>query len=115
MATKKTAAIKDIREATLDSISAADFLGALNAGSAARHIAVWPEKKKYELWVEPENIGRIKVGRLLDILRGEKKKIEIEKSPSWERWTEFEIPGRPPVFDQLVDQVAAEVEKRLRG
>ena len=47
----------------LDQVSAADFLRALNAGglSLTQYMTVWPEKKKVELFVEPENVGRVRV------------------------------------------------------
>jgi hypothetical protein len=103
---------------SLDQVSASDLLQALqHGGMGIGHLTVWPEKKKYELWVEPENLGKVDVGRLLDIIRGEKKKVEIEKHPGLEGWRDpWGAVVNPPDLrlDQLADRVAQLVEARLR-
>ncbi len=102
----------------LDQVSASDLLQALqHGGMGIGHLTVWPEKKKYELWVEPENFGKVDVGRLLDILRGEKKKVELEKHPGLEGWRnplDSVINPADARLDQLADRVAHLVEARLR-
>lgn len=93
MAERKPAIDRDDAEnKTLDQITASDFLKLLGTGEAVglQALQVWPEKKKYELLVEPENFGRL---RVVDLVRGirEKKKVELEKPPRIEGW---EIPKR---------------------
>ena len=70
---------------TLDSLSAIDFLNALaSTGSiGVQALRIWPEKKKYELFVEPENLGKATLGGLFRGIR-EKKKVELEKDPRTE-------------------------------
>ena len=65
---------------TLSSLSAADFLKALGATGTigVQALRFWPEKKKYELYLEPENLGGGTLGGFLKGIR-EKKKIELEK------------------------------------
>jgi hypothetical protein len=117
---KKTPAFDPdaIRSKSLDQVSASDLLQALQHGGVGiGHLTVWPEKKKYELWVEPENLGKVDVGRLIDILRGEKKKVELEKYPGLEGWRDpFGAVVNPPDLrlDQLADRIAHLVEARLR-
>ncbi len=115
--------LDELGERTLSDLSAADFLAALNAGGvSAQQFRVWPEKKKVELWTEPENFGRI---RLRDFVVGlrEKKKVELEKDMR----PEFNIPKRagdevmrdprdilrdPEFIGQLADVVANQLRFR---
>ena len=64
---KKAAIDMDmLGDKSLGEVSAADFLTALNAGGLTlQHLTVWPEKKKIELYIEPENLGRV---QLKDVL-----------------------------------------------
>jgi hypothetical protein len=64
---------------TLGEVTAADFLEALYAGGATvHHLAVWPEKKKVELYVDREAVGRIPIRDFIDVVKTEKKKRERE-------------------------------------
>ena len=64
----------------LGELTAAEFLTALSHPSVDKQaLAILPDKKKYELWVEESGIDKITVLDLLDRLRGEKKKLELEK------------------------------------
>jgi hypothetical protein len=87
MAEERKAAIDldAIQDKPLDSLTAADFLNALGRTGTVgvQAMRFWPEKKKYELYVEPENLGRITMGGLIRGLR-EKKKVELEKEPRTE-------------------------------
>ena len=121
MAEQKQAAIPDVEEKSLNEISAADFLDALNAGGhSVIEVHRWSEKKKVELWVEPENFSGIKVGGLLRGLK-EKKKFEIEKPPLTEdfrkvRGAEDYFDSRNAVRDpDFIREVAREVAIQLRG
>ena len=94
MANERTAAIdlEAIESRTLDSISAADFITALSGAGTigAQALRAWPEKKKYELFLEPENAGKVTVGGLMKGVR-EKKKVELEKDLRTEVLTK--LPG----------------------
>lgn len=121
-----------IQDKALNSISAADFLEALgNAGPAGAAVfRAWPEKKKYELWAEPEFNDGISVGRLIERMTV-KKKFELEKDPRPEiykditseipkRVGEFEIPNlkdfvvNPAVLASLANSIAIQVAQQLR-
>jgi len=100
----------EIRKKNLGEVSAADFMEALNlsGGTAIRHFNIWPEKKKYELWSEPEH--NINVGKVFDFLN-EKKKRELEKPPLYEGVFDPASLIRDPDF---IQQVAMEVTKQLK-
>jgi hypothetical protein len=113
MSGEKRAAIDmdAIGDKPLGELSAADFLAALDAGGMSlHHLAVWPEKKKVELWTEPEDFGRVRVGDLVNVIRGEKKKVERELPPGFD--SGFFDSAR---YSALLDRIAREVESRLVG
>ena len=122
----KTAAIAadKLESKALNQISAEDFLVALNhSGVAAHTLTIWPEKKKLELYTEPENLGKVNVGRIIDIIKGEKKKVELEKHPGYETWRDPREQFVNPVqnsglqnaaYDVLVDKLAQDIEARIR-
>lgn len=120
MATKRAAVDPDILDRPLGELSAADFVGALaSARLAAPELAVLADKKKYELWVDETPIAKVPFKDLLDRVRGEKKKLELEKRP-WEylkREVEFDFdPTRlrdPVIREELVAEIANEVVQRL--
>jgi hypothetical protein len=119
MPTKKAAIdFEKIMETPLNAISAADFLTALEQNGQARHLMYWPEKKKYELFLEPERLPEITIGRLIDILKGEKKKAELEKLDPGEyvkRTAEDVLdPQERFVFDSLAQRLNA-VEASLNA
>jgi hypothetical protein len=105
---------------TLDQITAADFLSALETTglSAVQALRVWPEKKKVELWNEPEHYNKVSVGDILTVIRAEKKKYEFEKSPWMERFKQLGedvVDPRDYLRDPVViDQIAHEVARQLR-
>lgn len=127
MADKKAAIDRDALEnKPLNQLSAADFLAALTAAgpTGAQVLRTWPEKKKYELFLEPESLGSVTVGGILRGV-GEKKKVELEKDPRSEiqvhkRVGEFEFidPSQfvtiPAVRELIQDVVAREVAKQLK-
>jgi hypothetical protein len=119
MAAPKRAAIDDdgLEDRPLSELSAADFLTALNQRGLVGHLVVWPEKKKVELYLEPENLSKLNLGRLVDILRGEKKKRELEP---WGPWIDRGDPflSSQPAFGNLVqtlEQRLSAIERRLGG
>jgi len=126
MADERKAAIDvDAIEGTaLSSLSAVDFLKALSsAGAIGIHtMRFWPEKKKYELFTEPENLGKATIGGLFKGVR-EKKKIEFEKDLRPE--VVHKLPGAEieflnpndlvinPAFREAVSVIAREVVNQL--
>jgi hypothetical protein len=124
MARARTAAIDPdaLMDRPLGEISAADFLQVLS-NPRVRHpaLAILPDKKKYELWVEEGPITKISVRELLERLKGEKKKLELElppwfekiNPPVWEKGNVFQ--GAELEYSQLVEEIANVVEERLRG
>ncbi|MCL4834081.1 MAG: hypothetical protein KJZ86_16680 [Caldilineaceae bacterium] len=113
--------IDEIGNKSLDEISAADFLSALNQGGlATQYFVVWPEKKKVELWSEPENIGKLRIADLFDRLRAEKKKYELEKHPGFEnvrldKTLGFEnwLDPRESYYRDLLDRFTQAIEAGL--
>jgi len=78
---KKTAAIESdsLGERDITQITAKDFLSALDReGLGASSLNLLPEKKKLELYNEPEWTSAIKVKDLVRALKTEKKKVELE-------------------------------------
>ena len=63
----------------LGEISAAEFLQVLaHPTIGGGKFGILADKKKYELWVEEGAIFKVPVGEILQRLRGEKKKVELE-------------------------------------
>jgi len=116
--------LEAIESKPLDSLSAVDFVTALSsAGSIGIHaMRFWPEKKKYELFIEPENLGKTTIGGIFKGLR-EKKKVELEKDPRTE--VVHKLPGAEiewlnpqdlvtnPAFREAVTGIAREVVNQL--
>jgi len=77
---EKNAAIElaELKTKRMSEIRADQLIDGLNAQGLLGKLPHWPEKKKYELWAEPE--GNIEVGKLIDFLQ-EKKKYELELPP----------------------------------
>ncbi len=109
---KAAIAKDDLSDKTLDQVSAAEFLSALDRNSVS--ITVWPEKKKLELYTEPENWGRFRFRDVFDVITSEKKKYELEKLPGFERVRD-PIGERvnPAIYDRLADQIAERIAARL--
>jgi hypothetical protein len=123
MAEPKQAAISDVLEKNLNDISAADFLSALDSGGLSVYsLRVWPEKKKYELYLEPEHYGGIKAGSLIKGI-AEKKKVELEKLSPVEDWRWPKRAAREVDFDprdllrdpDFIRELAREVAVQLRN
>jgi hypothetical protein len=117
----KTAAIEadKLDDTPLQKLSAAEFVEALQAREAFGLTHFWPEKKKYELELEPGVLGKLRFRDFVDILdriRGEKKKVEYE-IPDWWRWRinpdptpwRFEPNPQPSIARQL-DQLAMQLK-----
>lgn len=118
MSPKQAAIPADVLERRLDELSAADFLTALGEAKLGQpELGILADKKKYELWVEETPIQKIPLKDLIERLRGEKKKLELEKPARWEylkRAVELEIDPRevfrdPAVIEEIATQVAAKL------
>jgi hypothetical protein len=131
---EKRAAIDpdDVNSRALSDISAADFLSALDAGGLSpAALTVWPEKKKVELWSEPESYSKINLGHVIVVIK-EKKKYELEMRKPIRAEVDYKAPGtemewrkrggedwgdmvnfRGPVYERLVARLTADIEERL--
>lgn len=66
-------------ERDIGQITAKDFLNILDKeGLGASSLNLLPEKKKLELYLEPEWTKAIKVKDLVRVIKAEKKKVELE-------------------------------------
>ena len=122
MTEHRAAMDKDLLKRPFGEISAAQFLEVLNdARVAGDVIALLPDKKKYELWVDESGFPKIPIGVLIERMRREKKKLELEKRLIIEgfpkRMREAEIDPTqfldPAVRQGLVDEIVNEVTKRI--
>lgn len=103
--------LDQIKGKKLQEITAADFLAALEeANISIQQLVGLPEKKKYELWVEPEDQPPPTVGGVIDWVRTEKKKLELELPPDFGNWQKI----REARYNELVARVAQDVEATLR-
>ncbi len=108
-----------IQEKTLSEISAVEFLTALNAGSlGAIGLHAWPEKKKVEFELDPQTLGNLRVGQVVNVIT-EKKKTELEKDPRPEGavkqvGAEVMDPRSLVGNPAFINQVAREVATQLR-
>lgn len=121
-ATMRPAVDGDVLNRPLSEINAAQFLDVLQQARLSPDVmALLPDKKKYELWVDEGGMPKLPLGVLLEKLRREKKKLELEKRLVIEgfpkRFIEREIdPGDfidPAVRDGLVQEIVGEVMKRV--
>src|SRR5258708_23050185 len=93
----------------LGEISAAQFLQVLaHPKIGGSKFGILADKKKYELWVEEGEIFKVPVGEIIQRLRGEKKKVELEV-PYLGRV------GDPAPYDHasLAEEVATRILDRL--
>jgi hypothetical protein len=94
---------------SLSEISVADLIQAVSAGGLRdRSIVLLPDKKKYELWVDEGPILKLPLREVLEKLRGEKKKLELELP--------FDILGRLgwPVRE-VFEELGEKLDRRTRG
>jgi len=68
------------------------------------------DKKKYELWAE-ELLPDLNFEDLVDRLKGEKKKVELEKL----RVERLEDPREGLIRPEIIEQIAEAVASRLKG
>ena len=106
----KTAAIHadDLDNTTLNQLSATQFVEALHTRKAFEVMHFWPEKKKYELEINP-SFGDLRFGDFVNVhdnIKGEKKKVEYE--------IQGILDGRPqphPVFAPEITQVMTQLDQ----
>ena len=94
-------------ERPLSKLTAEEFLGVLGRSTLDRRVvALLPDKKKYELWVEEGGgMGGMSLGDLIGKLKVEKKKVELE--------IDFDLGSHVsnPIF---IDAIATRVVEKLR-
>lgn len=112
MSSNKKAAIDldALGEKKLSEIKASDFLQALSEGAnVTKSLTIWPEKKKRELWLEPEDYSRIRVKDLVEVLQkgwiNEKKKVELEPLPV--------LPIDRFAYENLLNRLIKDIEAKL--
>lgn len=97
-------------ERPLGDLSATEFLQVLSDPTIGRDAVLIADKKKLELWVEETVVFKIPLREVLEKIRAEKKKVELEIPEPW-RWRinpEFQMD-----YGRLVEDVAALVERRI--
>jgi hypothetical protein len=112
--TKRTAAIEldQLMDTPLSKMSAADLIRVLNhrdLRADGLNVAL-ADKKKVELWIDEGPIFDIPLEDLLERLRGEKKKIELEPPPWLDR---IRWPDLQANYGQLAEAIADVVAARL--
>lgn len=121
---KRPAIDKDVMNRPLGELNAVEFLSVLQQARLSPEVmAVLPDKKKYELWIDEGGLPRITVDRFLEKIRREKKKLELEKRLIVEhlgkRLGEFEIDRgqliNPVIREGLVSEIVDEVVRRVGG
>ncbi|HKA57352.1 MAG TPA: hypothetical protein VKD28_01960 [Gemmatimonadales bacterium] len=104
----------------LGQLNAAEFILILNRPDIDKGaLAILPDKKKYELWVDEGGLPKIPVGELIERLRREKKKLELEKFKfeiDLKRNVEDVIdPTRRFVDPRVIEDIARQVAESLRA
>jgi len=101
-------------ERPLSDLSAAEFVQVLNHPKV-RHagISLIADKKKYELWVEEGVIEKIPVGVIIEKLRNEKKKVELEPLIDLGQRIYPSDLRRDTEYARLVEDIALRIEERL--
>jgi hypothetical protein len=105
----------ELLERPIEQLSAAEFISALNHPDLDQTaVRLLPDKKKYELWVEEIDVTKLTTRALIDRLRNEKKKAELEVPTK--RLIEVNEPD-PRTFvisPVLVEAIAERVAERLQ-
>jgi hypothetical protein len=105
----------ELLERPIEQLSAAEFISALNHPALDQAaVRLLPDKKKYELWVEEIDVTKLTTRDLVDRLRNEKKKVEIELTIK--RVTEVDEPDPKNLLISpvLVEAIAERVAERLQ-
>lgn len=98
-------------EKPLGEVTAAEFVAVLNNPKLGGKLHPITDKKKYELWVEEGTIEKIPLGELIEKLKGEKKKAELEFVEYGKRVFREQLTA--DTYGQLVGDIAARVEQSL--
>ena len=97
---------------SLNDISAADFIRILGRRELAGISVILADKKKLELWIDEGPVFEIPIEAVLEKIKGEKKKIELEVPDLYGQIV------NPPIrqhldYSRLVQDVAAIVERNI--
>ena len=104
--------VDKVLQKPLKDISAVELIHALSRDDLVSARPIISDKKKYELWIDETIVVNIPLADLLQRVKGEKKKLELEPQPGLQLEDPFgERPG--PAVDQLVSRIADAVEARL--
>lgn len=111
---KKSAAIQpdQFDSVELDKLSATQFIEALQAKKAFDLVRFWPEKKKYELEIEPV-LGGTQLKHFIEIInniKNEKKKAEYELPPGLLERVEGPTPEPAKVLQLQLDKLSAQIQ-----
>jgi hypothetical protein len=115
MANRRKAAISpdELGSTPLRDLNGEQFVQLLNHRDLASYASIISDKKKYELWVE-ETLSGITVGDFLDKLKGEKKKVELEKMKIEDIVLKRVVEDPPDPRRQFIDPVIfQEIVERL--
>ena len=96
---------------SLNDISAADFIRILGRRDLVGLSPVLADKKKLELWVDEGGIFDTPIEAILEKIKGEKKKLELEQQ--WDSPIIDPGPLRQVNYARLVQDVAAVVERQM--
>jgi hypothetical protein len=97
---------------SLNDLSAADFIRLLGHREYVGLAPIVADKKKVELWIDEGPIFEVPLEDILDKIRGEKKKVELEVPDIYGPIVNPAI-IRQLDYSRLVQDVAALVEKRI--
>jgi len=105
----------ELLERPIEQLSAAEFISALNHPDLDQAaVRLLPDKKKYELWVEETDVTKLTTRDLVDRLRNEKKKVEIELTVKRQVEIDEPDPKSFVISPDLVEAIAERVAERLQ-
>jgi len=100
-----------LMQKSLNDVSAADFIRLLGKRELAGISTILADKKKLELWVDEGVIFETPIEAVIEKIKGEKKKLELELQ--WDSPILDPGPLRQASYARLVQDVAAIVEKSI--
>lgn len=101
----------EMLDRSLSDLSAVEFLQVLHHPHVGRHMKLVADKKKYELWVEEGPVLKLNIRQVVEKLKTEKKKAELEIPDEIGpviRWPEIE---RARLVEEVADLVAIRMRK----
>jgi hypothetical protein len=115
----------EVLSRSLSEISAADFIQLLGRDDLVDKdaLAILPDKKKFELWIDEGTVFSRPIGDLVKQIKSEKKKVELEKFKYEHFKLSIENVVDPagqlvdPAADRarLVDEIASAIARKMAG